>query len=145
MASNITPYNAVSEASDDEDDDGYSTISLNQEELEEFKEEIQQMTKKIKVLCCGPTGVGKSTLLNGLMGVENYSDEGFVVGDSLDRGTLCVNPKTFTKQDIEITLLDTPGLEGCAIDDEYLQEIKREGANYDIFLFCIKWCREQSY
>ena len=134
MASDIT-NETDSEPSDDED--GYSTISLTEEELEEFKEELKKMSKKIKVLCCGPTGVGKSTLLNGLMGIENYSDGAFAVGDSLNRGTLRVNPKTFTNQDIEITLLDTPGLEGCAIDDAYLQDIKREGADYDIFLFCI--------
>ena len=122
---------------------------LTEAEIKDFDEEVKNMHKTIKVVCGGPTGVGKSTLLNGLMGVDEYSDESASSGDEvsvlrfnvehkLDHGTLCVIPKTFVKNDVEITLFDTPGLEGCNdVDDAYLQEIKEKCGDYDLIILCL--------
>ena len=149
----------VVDSSDSDDTDNTSlsegsSLFNEEEDVKEFHEELKSMTKDIKVLCAGPTGVGKSTLLNSLMGIEdsvssdNPTDEdsrsrsSFTVQDSLDRGTLCVGEKTFTKNDIEVTLFDTPGLEGCNdADNAYLHEIKEKCADFDIFLYCIN-CNE---
>ena len=65
-------------------------MELNEENRREFIQEIDGMNKKISVLCCGPNGVGKSTLLNGLMGEEKW----FHVEDSLKRGTSKVEEQT---------------------------------------------------
>ena len=79
------------------DDDNESTVSaseieptLTEDEVKEFNEELQKMDKKISILCGGPFGVGKSTLLNGLMGVDKFTEcetSSFRVGESLDPGT----------------------------------------------------------
>ena len=158
-----TNNDVESDTDSDEDLNDFDIISLDsqedlnemfsEEEIKAFNEEVKTMQKKIKVVCGGPTGVGKSTLLNGLMGVDEYSDESdheeetssvssFNVQDSLDRGTLSVASKTFTKNEIEVTLFDTPGLEGCNdADDAYLKEIKEKCADFDLFLYCIN-CTE---
>ena len=122
-----------------------------EDEIKDLNEEVKTMPKSIKVVCSGPTGVGKSTLLNGLMGVDEFSDSilgehdselqsvnSFRVESALDHGTLSVVQKTFTKHEIEITLFDTPGLEGCSdADNAYLREIKEKCADFNLFLYCI--------
>ena len=158
MATNCVDH----ELEDSESDEDLDVISLGdndeldkvltEDEIKGFNEEVKTMPRSIKVVCSGPTGVGKSTLLNGLMGVDEFSDDSdsilgeqdsesvssFRVESSLDHGTLSVTQKTFTKHDIQITLFDTPGLEGCSdTDNAYLREIKEKCADYDLFLYCI--------
>lgn len=115
-------------------------IGLDADEQAQFREDVDIVDKKMSILCCGPTGSGKSTLLNGLMGEQKwtYSPDRFNVGDSLQRGTAGVDEQTFTKNNVKITVWDTPGLEGGANDQRYLQEIKEKCAHFDLFLYCIK-------
>ncbi len=101
----------------------------------DLEEELAKAPKKLSVLCAGAT-VGKSTLLNGLMGV--CKADLFPVGESLKRGTLEVTERTFTLRGIAITIWDTPGMEGSRVDESYLKEIKEKCADFDIFLYCIK-------
>lgn len=82
--------------------------------------------------------MGKSTLLNGLIGVNIKGIEPFEVGNSLNPGTLDVTAKKCKKGEVEITLWDTPGLEGDQkVDENYLQNIKKKCGAFDFFLYCI--------
>ncbi len=104
--------------------------------IKELEEEIEKAPKKLSILCAGGTGVGKSTLLNGLMGCKTNS---FPVGNTLARGTEEVTERTFVLRGITVTIWDTPGLEGSkSTDKNYLEEIKERCADFDIFLYCIK-------
>ena len=110
-----------------------SASASNEEILRaEFEESLKKIGSKLTVLCIGPIGVGKSTLLNGLMG-----EKIFEVGESFDRCTTEVERHTFTKNGITVTLWDTPGWEGSQNDEKYLKEIKEKCPNPDIFLYCI--------
>ena len=105
----------------------------NEESLQaKFEESLKKIGSKLTVLCIGPIGVGKSTLLNGVMG-----EKIFEVGERLERGTTEVERHTFTKNGITMTLWDTPGLEGSQNDEKYLKEIKEKCPNPDVFLYCI--------
>jgi predicted GTPase len=112
---------------------------MSEEDLLVTVREIKSMEKKLTILCCGPTGVGKSTLLNGLVGEEN--EDAFSVGHSLKHGTSQVICKQIEKNGVQITIWDTPGLEGSDNDTEYLSDIKEKCSDFDLFFYCIK-CTE---
>ena len=144
-----TNSTSLHSSSDSETDSSEGSEELNEhiteEEWQELSEELENM-KDIRILCGGATGVGKSTLLNGLMGSnvngstpsEESSLTSFKVGNSLQAGTGQVSEITYSKNDINVTLWDTPGLEGRRdVDEGYLQEIKEKCATFDLFLYCI--------
>lgn len=117
------------------DPEGYK---LTEEQKEEFKQLLEEKNKQLTILCGGPTGVGKSTLLNGLIGLNTEEIKPFKVGYSLNAETLEVTAKKIKKGGVEITLWDTPGLEGDKeVDENYLQKIKETCATFDFFLYCI--------
>jgi predicted GTPase len=79
--------------------------------------------------------------LNGLAG-EKDEEDSFSVGHSLKHGTLRVTSKTINKNGVQLTIWDTPGLEGGENDTEYLSDIKEKCSDFDIFFYCIK-CAEK--
>ena len=112
---------------------------ITKEDITEFEKEFsERKDKKMSIMCCGPTGTGKSTLLNGLLGPEALLGK-FEVGNSLEcRGTSKVEERKFNKDDIEVTVWDTPGMEGVESQDrQFLDEIKGRCSEYDLFLYCI--------
>jgi hypothetical protein len=99
---------------------------------QKFFESLESVDNKLSILCCGLTGVGKSTLLNGLFGVDVFE-----AGKKLTRCTTEVQDYTFTREGVTVTVWDTPGLEGSENDSKYLKEIKGKCADHDIFLYCV--------
>lgn len=115
-------------------DSDIENVIVTEDNVKEFKEEYESKNKYVNILCGGPTGVGKSTLLNALTGVECLHVE-----ESLTRGTMKVIEKSFVKDGVLITVWDTPGLEGVEnADAGYMKEIKEKCADFDLFLYCIK-------
>ena len=112
-------------------DDGNS---MGEEETKALQEEIRKAKKSVTIICGGPTGSGKSSLLNSVLGIPVFK-----VGESLSRGTLTVQMESGERNGIVITVWDTPGLErNDKVDNEYLRQIMDKSINFDLFLYCVK-------
>ena len=100
------------------------------EMLQEFKDPMT-----IQILAMGEGAVGKSTLLNGLIGT-NF----FKTGDSVNRVTTKLEKRSVTKYGIVINVFDSRGLSDADLDDDdqTLQNAQQECGQIDLFLFCMK-------
>ena len=109
-----------------------NVITKEQKEIE-----IATLTgeKKTHIMACGLTGVGKSTILNGLVG-ENL----FKVGDTLNEETAEVEKKSHFVPGLNAKVIayDTPGFSKAFKDkDEYTKKIKGHCKDVDVLLYCI--------
>ena len=92
-------------------------------------------SNSVNMLVTGKTGVGKSSLINGVIGKEVAEE-----GDSLDRGTVEVQAFAFKYHEVDITIWDSPGLQdGLDKEEEYIRDMQRKGcANSDLVFYCAK-------
>jgi predicted GTPase len=92
-------------------------------------------SNSVNMLVTGKTGVGKSSLINGVVGKEVAEE-----GDSLDRGTVEVQAFAFKYHEVDITIWDSPGLQDdLDKEEEYIRDMKRKGcANSDLMLYCAR-------
>ena len=93
--------------------------------------------KKLSFLLTGKTGVGKSRLVNALVG-EDVADE----GQQRDSCTNTATPYKVTKEDIDILVWDSPGLQDGNADysNWYLENLKDINSRYgiDVVVYCLK-------
>ena len=90
-------------------------------------------SNSVTMLVIGKTGVGKSSLINGVVGKEVAKE-----GDTLDRETVQVRAYAFKYHEVDITIWDSPGLQDCLDkEEEYIKDMQREGcADSDLVLYC---------
>ena len=93
--------------------------------------------KKLSFLLTGKTGVGKSRLVNALVG-ENVANE----GQQRDSCTNTATSYKVTKEDIDILVWDSPGLQDGNADysNWYLENLKDINSRYgiDVVVYCLK-------
>uniref|UniRef100_A0A1X7TCL7 G domain-containing protein n=1 Tax=Amphimedon queenslandica TaxID=400682 RepID=A0A1X7TCL7_AMPQE len=104
------------------------------EESEEIKQKIEALRQRgepIKILVIGPTGVGKSTLINNLMG-------GYVakVSHSMEFRQSTVEVHEGEHRGVRIRVYDTPGSHDCRGNTNSFFKKDLKG-NFDLVLLCI--------
>ena len=101
----------------------------------------ERVNRRLRILVTGKTGVGKSALVNSIVG-ENWAKEGL----SLDpqtrevreyKNTRDIDHGT-TKDVVEVTIFDSPGLQDCTENRvAYLEDMKKKCEEVDLNLYCI--------
>ncbi|KAL5471145.1 hypothetical protein EMCRGX_G029228 [Ephydatia muelleri] len=109
---------------------------------------------EVSIMVCGRSGIGKSTLLNILMGTPGMFVEtgpGDDQDDSMDAGTTEIISLSETIHGIKVTMYDTPGLQSDSSDNYFVDSMDKIMAlvkgKIDLVLFCIdggtaRWTHE---
>lgn len=112
---------------------------LEQVDIKEIGDLYRKATS-VSILITGKTGNGKSSLVNGILGM-NVTDSGAAKeGDTIKHScTLGVTEHTTKKGNVTITIWDTPGLQdGTGNQRAYIKEMKRKCSSRDLTVHCIK-------
>ena len=91
--------------------------------------------KKVHIMACGLTGVGKSTILNGIIGEKLFKE-----GNTLNDETVEVRKKEKVVPDCnaEVIAYDTLGFnKACKDGDECARKIKEHCKDVDVLIYCI--------
>ena len=90
-------------------------------------------SKNVKIFVTGRTGVGKSSLVNALVG-DNVAEE----GDELDPQTCKVTKYEKKIRDVMVTVWDSPGLQdGTTREAEYLADMEKNCKEMDLCVYCV--------
>ena len=124
----------VDESSPGPNENVYSLDSLPPE-VREKVEKLQKRDQPVNILVIGPTGAGKSTLINALMG-----DTVAEVGHSEAAVTQEVKEYEGGFLGVKIKVYDTVGFfsAGGKSERDIISEIKRKNEKFDLVLVCLK-------
>ncbi len=99
---------------------------------------IFENAKSIGILVTGKSGSGKSTLVNGILGVTLPGDRRAQEGSSICKPCTSDVKAYYTKKDnIHITVWDSPGLQDGTGNKRYLQQMKEKCGERDLTMYCI--------
>lgn len=116
------------------EDDSTRVLDHCRKQLREVFE-CYQGTKHLSVLLTGKTGTGKTTLVNGILGVEVAKSSVGVQGAGATSG---VQEYCQVSKGVELTVWDSPGLQdGTQNEAEYLEMIAKQCSQRDVVMYCI--------
>ena len=99
--------------------------------------ELINEKKKLKILVCGKTGTGKSTLLNTLLG-QTVFETGGPATKTVGPVTTEVKSVRTDIQDVLLEIFDSPGLQDCTDNDrKYLDDMRKKCKDFCLILYCI--------
>ena len=103
--------------------------------VEDCLEEVRSTCQELEILIIGETGVGKSTLVNNLLGIDEAAE-----GDTIESATSTVQPFRSTVNGVPVCIYDTPGLGDSREerDDLYLSQLKPIVNQVHLTICCIK-------
>ena len=108
--------------------------NLLEQAFDECIESIKE--KQLNILVTGKTGVGKSRLVNALVG-RRVAEE----GRTKDLCTIGVNPYSVVIEGIEVFVWDSRGLQDGTNNEElHLRDLQRKNDEhgFDVFIYCLK-------
>ena len=106
---------------------------LPDERISQELTEWFQNSNEVKIFITGKTGVGKSTLVNGLVGKQMAKE-----GDTLDPETSVVKGYKTKHRSVYVTVWDSPGLQdGTNNESEYLGDMKKQCSDMDLSIYCV--------
>ncbi len=104
----------------------------------EKAKKIYKDSTSIKILITGKTGSGKSTLVNGILGVAVTEDQKAMEGRSISEAcTTIVKAYEVKKGNVNMTIWDSPGLQDGTDNEEYVKQMKEKCLDRDLTLYCI--------
>lgn len=99
-----------------------------------MQKHVNLKNPSIRILVIGKTGVGKSTLVNALVGAKVAK-----TGDTLMGVTEKIGVHKKTKNGIHIHVCDTPGMATIGTDNsDTLYSALQECKDFDLLLFCMR-------
>lgn len=114
-----------------------AAVPREYDHIRKWLSKLRSDCPQLKILVIGETGVGKSTLVNNLLG-NDVAD----MGNSMTSVTTNVNCYEGVIQGVPVKVYDTPGLADSRSDrdDEYLAEIKKliETETIHLVIYCLK-------
>ena len=116
-------------------------FSMMEENAELFTSYIESGKNSLKIVISGKMGVGKSSLINGLVGKEVSKEAKSVlaVTNEIKSYSFTMKVKNTTVQKtIDVTVLDTPGLADPFRDEEAnLKAIAEHCSDCDLLIYCM--------
>ena len=89
--------------------------------------------RSVKIFVTGRTGVGKSSLVNALIGKKVAKE-----GDELDPQTSEVTKHEAKIKDVTVTVWDSPGLQdGTVKEEEYLMDMAKNCKGMHLCVYCV--------
>ena len=116
-------------------------LPVTKQEKSEIKKWIRDgSARRIEILITGRTGVGKSTLVNSLVGRPVAK-----AGNMRAVTKHVTSYEVTTEEGVEVVVWDSPGLQDSSgREEEYLAELKEKCSDVDVVIFCIKLAATRS-